>query len=394
MRAPPPWHAWAYAGLVVAVCLGGSAAISAAVDLPKPDEFNVVRWELQHVPNKWLYLTGRLLGRELSRSEEDERLARYLEITRSIGELSGDDTPDRAAIGRLRSQREEIENDVESIIEGRLTAVLREAGLDSSLPLFPDARWVFPPVDVEFDQPPAVLAVSRRDRIELVYRRPLRPGFSRDDAVARERAVEEDGELSALVLSIGGAATYPSIVAPEDTYDGLVDTVAHEWVHHYLFFKPLGRRVLESEELRTLNETVANLAAADLAGLVVNRYPLPEGAAAARAPSSPAVDVGAALRALRLEVDALLARGRIGEAEALMEQTRLELAGQGVFFRRINQAYFAFANVYADQPASTDPLGEQLRELREASGSVGGFLRAAGQLTSAEDLRALLARER
>lgn len=393
MRAPPPWHTWTYAGLVVALCLGGSAAISVAVDLPKHDEFNVVRWELQHVPNKWLYLTGRLLGRELSRSEEDERLARYLEITGSIGELSGDDTPDRAAIGRLRSQREEIENDVESIIEGRLTAVLQEAGLDSSLPLFPDARWVFPPVDVEFDQPPAVLAVSRRDRIELVHRQPLRPGFSRDDAVARERAVEEDGALSALVLSIGGAATYPSIVAPQDTYAGLVDTVAHEWVHHYLFFKPLGRRVLESEELRTLNETVANLAAAGLAALVVERYPLPE-AAAARAPSSPAVDVGAALRALRLAVDTLLARGRIEEAEALMEQTRLELAGQGVFFRRINQAYFAFANVYADRPASTDPLGEQLRELREASGSVGGFLRAAGQLRSAADLRALLARER
>jgi len=222
MRAPTPrLHGWVLAGLVVAVCLGGSGAISLAVDLPARDEFNVARWELQHVPNKWLYLAGRVFGRGLSRSEEDERIARYLLLTARIAEVengaAADDEPRRREGARLRSEREAIENDVEAIVEGRLTAVLEEVGLDSSLPLFPDARWVFPPVDVEFDQPPAVLAVSRRDRIELVDRQPLRPGLALDAAVAREQAVEQEGTLSALVVRIRGAATYPSIVAAEGT---------------------------------------------------------------------------------------------------------------------------------------------------------------------------------
>jgi len=394
MRAPPAWLAtWLSAGLAVALCLGGSAVVSLAIDLPEPDEFNVVRWELEHLPNKWLYLTGRLFGRDVSSEEGDERLVRYLDLTRRIGDLAAADALGVDAIARLRAEREEIENDVEAVVEGRITAVLEDAGLDSSLPLFPGVRWVFPPVDVEFGQPPAVLAVSRRDRIELVARRPLRPGYSREDAIAREQALEADGDVSALVLGIGGAATYPSIVAPQDTYQELIDTVAHEWVHHYLFFKPLGRRILDSEELRTLNETVANIAARDLAQLVMARYPLPESAGHLQAPAPATIDVGAALRTLRLQVDALLAHGRIEEAEELMEQARLGLAEQGVFFRRINQAYFAFQNVYADQPASTDVLGDQLLRLRERSGSVGGFLRAAGELTSAKDLPELLAGE-
>lgn len=390
MRVPPHWYAWAHAGLAVAVCLAAAAGISFAVDIPKPDEFNVVRWELEHVPNKWLYLAGRLFRGDLSRHEQDERLARYLNLTQRIADLNRSDTPDAAAIARLRARRDEIENDVEAILEGRLTAVLEDAGLASSLPLFPDARWVFPPVDVEFGQPPAELAVSRRDRVKIVYRQPLRPGYTRDDAVVLEHRIEANGDLSALVLGIAGAATYPSIVAPVSTYDGLVDIVAHEWVHHYLAFKPLGRRILQNEELRTLNETVANLAAADLARLVVARFPLAEPAVASPAPT-PAVDTDAVLRALRLQVDALLADGRIPDAEALMERTRQELANQGVFIRRINQAYFAFVNSYADEPTSTDPLGQELQELHQTSASVGAFLRAAGRLTSAADLRVLLA---
>lgn len=386
---------WLIAALVVGCCLAGSWAMLLAVRLPAPDEFNVARWELEHIPNKWLYLTGRLFDGRLSTQEEDERLARYLELTARGREAAGDtaasDGAQLQALTEVKAERQRLENDVEAIIEGRLTAVLEDAGLSSSLPLFPDARWVFPPVDVELDDPPGVLAISRRDRIEIVDRQALRPGLSPEAIIAKEQAVERDGELSALVERIAGAATYPSVVAPDSDYLDLVETIAHEWVHQYLYFKPLGVRVVENEELRTLNETVANIAGRDLAALVVARVPLPAGAVATPGPVSN-INVGVVLRQLRLDVEELLGQGNIDEAERLMEQRRQELAARGVVYRRINQAFFAFRSVYADDPASIDPIGEQMQTLREREGSVGAFLRAAEGLTSAADLDELLAR--
>jgi hypothetical protein len=192
---------------------------------------------------------------------------------------------------------------------------------------------------------------------------------------------------------VSGVATYPSAVPPRGDYERLVETVAHEWVHHYLFFKPLGWRYFANVELKTLNETVANIAGRDLAALFVQRYPLPAASdteLATPAPAQPSVDVGAVLRQLRLDVEALLSEGLIDEAEALMEERRQELQAQGAVFRRINQAFFATRSLYADTPSSIDPLGGKLALLRERAGSVGEFLRTAAQLTSGADLDQLL----
>ena len=391
------YQGWLLIGVTAGACLLGSWAISLGVTMPERDGFNIVEWELRHVPGKWLYQAGRLFKGELSAVEEDERLAGFLLLSARIEELerslSSEDEGQRAELARLRDERNELENDAEAVIEGRLTAVLEEAGLESSLPLFPEARWVWPPVDVEFDEPPRSLAISPRERIELIERRPLKPGLPLSAAVDLEAEEERGGDRSALVGPISGAATYPSIVAPVGGYERLVATVAHEWVHHYLFFKPLGRRYYASNELRTLNETVADIAGAGLAALLVERYPLPpaiEAELASLAPAAPAVDVGAALRELRIDVEAQLDEGRVDEAEALMARRRQELAEQGAVFRRINQAFFATRSLYATGPASIDPIGEQLSMLRQRSESVGVFLRQAAGLTSGGDLERLL----
>ena len=394
-------QAWLILALTLLVCLAGAGAISLAAPLPADDEFDIVGWELRHVPGKWLYLTERFFGGRLSPAEEEERLGRFLKLTAQIGDLerslAGDDARQIDELTLLRRERDALENDVEAIIEGRVTAVLEDAGLASSFPLIPDLRWVFPPVDFEFDQPLRVLTVSPRDRIERGERRPLRLGLTLEEAIELEAMEERDGERSALAEPVGGAATYPSIVAPRADYGRLVEIVAHEWVHQFLFFKPLGIRYFLSAELTTLNETVADLAGRELAALVLRAYPLaPDLAAqleALRRPA-PTVDGGAVLRQLRLDVEALLGRGEIDAAEALMEQRREELAEQGVVYRRINQAFFAARTVYADSPASIDPIGPKLATLREQSGSVGAFLRTAARLTSAAGLDRLLAGER
>jgi hypothetical protein len=126
----------------------------------------------------------------------------------------------------------------------------------------------------------------------------------------------------------------------------------------------------------------------------VRDYPLPPtvaGALTALEPPAPQVDAGAALRTLRGEVDSLLAQGRVDQAEALMDQRRQELAQQGVYVRKINQAFFAFENIYATRPGSTDPIGPKVETLRERTDTLGAFLRAASRLTSEADLDRLLA---
>ena len=389
-------RAWALLALAVLSSFGVAWAISLAIPLPADDDFNVVRWELRNVSGKWLDMVSHSFSGGLSREEEDERLGRFLTISRRIRSLERrlalEDESQLEELAQLRKEWNGLENDAERIIEGRVTAILEEAGLESSFPLFPDLHWVFPPVDFEFDEPLRVLTVSPRDRIFRIDRQPLRQGLTIEEVARREAAEEVGGERSALAETVGGAATYPSIVAAQVDYERLAEIVAHEWVHQFLFFRPLGSRYFESQELTTLNETVANSAGRELAAHLVERFSPPPTLMPEQNGAAPrTVDVGAVLRQLRIDVEELLSRGEIEAAEMLMEQRRLELAEGGVFFRRINQAFFASRAVYADTPASIDPIGPLVQALRDRTGSVGEFLHAAADLTSAADLERLLA---
>ena len=208
-------HAWLIFVLTLLVCLTGAGAISLAAPLPADDEFDIVGWELRHLPGKWLYLTERFFGGRLSPEEEEERLWRFLQLTARISDLerslASDDAQQIDKLTLLRRERDALENDVEAIIEGRVTAVLEDAGLASSIPLFPDLRWVFPPVDFEFDQPLRVLTVSPRDRIERGERRPLRLGLTLEEAIELEATEERDGERSALAADVvAPPVSYPS----------------------------------------------------------------------------------------------------------------------------------------------------------------------------------------
>ena len=388
------YEAWLLLFLIGGVCVAGAWSISLIIPPPAHDEFNVLRWEVRHLPGKWLYLTGRFFSGGLSSEEEAERLGRYLVLTARIDSLERATPLDEQELRRLLVERDTLENDVEAIIEGRVTAVLEEVGLETSVPLFPDADLVFPPVDFELDQPLPVIAVSPKERIELLRRRLLRQDLTAEEAVRIEESLEAEGDRSALVEQVAGIATYPSLVVPRSDYQRLVETVAHEWVHHYLFFRPLGQRFFSSVELQTMNETVADLVGQEMGAQVVNRYPLPSEFVEELEkllPEEPDVDLGGILRQLRLDVEDLLRQGRVEEAEALMEQRRRELSEQGLFIRRINQAFFAARSVYANTPASIDPLGSKLGLLRERTGSVAAFLRAAAGLTEAADLDSLLA---
>jgi hypothetical protein len=391
-------YAAALAALTVGVAAGTALLFRATAPSDSIERigseyaFNVVAWEMRHLPEKWLYKVGGLVRGDAENDEE--ALRRYFEITAEIRRLEREGDGD-GAVDDLEEERAALENRVEDIIEGRVTAVLEDEGLMTGPPPFTDLGLVFPPVDFEFDAPPRVLAVSPRDRIELERSYLLRPGIPREEVEEIEREAEVEGDSSALVVQTGGVATYPSVLADLDDYEGLVDTVFHEWIHQYLLMYPLGRSYFNSGETRTLNESVANIAGSELARVYLERYGRLEAEPAVATPSpttaaEAAFDFTAEMRALRTEVEALLAGGEIDEAEALMAEKRDYFEEKGRYIRRLNQAFFAHYGFYADTGASIDPIGPGLQDLLERSGSPGEFVRRAAGITSRGNLEEVL----
>ena len=103
-------------------------------------------------------------------------------------------------------------------------------------------------------------------------------------------------------------------------------------------------------------------------------------------PDPEAFDFNAAMRETRLEAEALLAEGKIEEAESYMEERRQFIDDNGIFIRKINQAFFAFHGSYATGAASLSPIGDLLEELRDGSDSVEEFLKTVAEFGEVDDL--------
>ena len=390
----------AFAVVGAALVFEATGPSNAAEAAANRNSFNLITWELKHFPQKWLYKIGGIFRDE--QGSDDAALRGYFALADEIDRLAVD-APGSDELARAGAERGGLEARVEDIIEGRVTSVLEEQDLALEPPLFTDLGLIFPPVDFEIDPPPRVLAVSPRDRIDLDESYLLTPGLSSNTALAIEAGVEtDDPDVSALVVTTGGVATYPSVIREGRSYERIVDTVFHEWLHQYLIFFPLGSSYFKGGEVRTLNESVANIAGSELARLYFEKYgalepetpsPTP-GPSPTQAPTpGPAeepFDFSAEMRALRVEVEEMLADGRIKEAEALMERRRDEFEAKGRYIRRLNQAYFAFYGFYADTPASIDPIGPKLAALLERAGSPGEFVRQASGITTQGELDRLL----
>ncbi|HEX2698572.1 MAG TPA: hypothetical protein VHM28_12755, partial [Anaerolineales bacterium] len=104
----------------------------------------------------------------------------------------------------------------------------------------------------------------------------------------------------------------------------------------------------------------------------------------------PPFDFRAEMHTTRVTADALLAAGKINEAEAYMEQRRQIFVRNGYAIRKLNQAYFAFYGAYADVPggaAGEDPVGPAVRALRDQSKSLVDFVNRIAWMTSFDELK-------
>ena len=91
------------------------------------------------------------------------------------------------------------------------------------------------------------------------------------------------------------------------------------------------------------------------------------------------------MRETRLLVDELLAEGEIEQAEQYMEQRRNYFVENGVFIRKINQAYFAFTGTYAEAPGAISPIGDEMREFRALLPDLKAFVTAMSKVSSYKD---------
>ena len=392
--------------------------------------YSILTWELGNLPDKWLRKLGNLWpGRAgLPREERVTQAREFFALGQDLGQLKyqlrlaqavkppAGESPSEAAdeatskgpsdgpqealsqaqdltgqieeIEEIEERRQALRPQVEALIEGELAAVLTREGIT--------APWgvPFPPVDAVFGGPPSLLVVSPRDRIYRQHGILLLPGL--DDQVREgiEERLFRSENLSALVENTGGLAVYPSVVLDTAGMNYALTVTAHEWLHHWLFFQPLGRNLFKSPELLTLNETTASIAGEELGDLtftaltgeVVNRAPAAapaESESESKSEPDPGrFDFTNEMRQTRRRVEKLLVEGKIEEAEAYMEERRQNFLANGYNIRKINQAYFAFHGSYATGPGSVSPIGEQLRELRRRSDSVSHFLETVSQFTS------------
>jgi len=289
-------------------------------------------------------------------------------------------------LNELRRQQQAAAPRVERVLAAQVGQVLAAEGLGRS-----DLLWL--PVTFRFSDPPTYLIISPRNEIRQYRGIYLLPDVPEAERASLEAAIESQLSVSALVDDVGGIGSWPTMVINTTALHSLLDIVAHEWTHTYLFFRPLGMHYEDSRDLTTMNETVASIVGGEVADLVLARYYPELVPPAVKATESPAEaggsgrdDFNQAMRRIRRRVDELLAAGRISEAEAYMETERQKLVAEGYRLRRLNQAYFAFHGSYATSPASVDPIGPWLRRLRAQSGSLKAFVDQAAGMRSLDDL--------
>ena len=336
-------------------------------DATETHRFSLLAYELTHLPNRWLANVAGWIDEP--NLDEDAILRRWFDHT-----------------------NEHDRKKAELLLERRLSRAASELQLDTPLPLFGRVRIVWPPVDIDLSEPFHVLAVSPRNEVRMVRSALLTSDLERAEYERIEATIEADGRWSAWVGRVGGVALYPASVVSSRGYLSTLRIMAHEWTHHYLGFYPLGLAYGRGSDMRTINETVADIVGDELGETAV-RIPgfspaAGDGEEERRSEVRAATDP--ILRQLRLDVDALLSKGRIDEAERLMDHVREQLIELDRPFRRINQAFLAFRGGYGASAASASPWGDRLLALRDSTASLPEFLALVRGIGSPDEADALL----
>jgi len=377
----------------------------------RPFEFDFFGWTVNAV---WQKISAASLGpiRHLSLLQQRKIVKDYFEfysetqdLKNSLETLYAD--PDNSLKNSesliLEKKFQEQEKNLEklallteAVIQDQVSQTLGGVGLITfNQPL--------PPVLYHVTDLPKNLIISPRNKILQEKSISLVTDIDPSEEIELESSVEENTGYSALVVPVGGVGTYPTMVISTGNLLYLVDTVAHEWTHNLLVFRPLGWNYSDTSALRTMNETTASIAGEEISWSLIRRYYgdllRPEenfsyrtyeaNIYAFKPVTQERFDFQKEMYLTRITVDDLLAKNEIDEAENYMEARRRVFWENGYKIRKLNQAYFAFYGAYADEPfsaAGADPVGNDVRILRARSRNLLSFIQKISWMSNYSQL--------
>lgn len=376
-------------------------------------EFSFLNWQINAIVNRigesilfWgespSYSDAEASALVLTYMESVHRESKLIKLRSQEG-LNGLQEKELYDLQRLP---DEVKYNAKYILRHQLQTILEGEGIFNP---FGESRIFFPPINFEFSNLPKVLVVSERGafkRVEKIY---LRPDITLLDIVQLEDSVEKMG-FSALVVSISGISTYPTMVSSSKNQKWVIKLITHEWIHNYLFFTSLGWAE-STDQRQAMEETIANIVGYEIAEKVWVRYykphietnnnssnwPQTEANEQSRSPATTKFDFNSSMREIRETVEVFLEQGKIDEAEAYMNERRDWLALNRYNIRKLNQAYFVFHGSYADSSAysnANEGAGAKLLELRALSASLKEFLVSVSVMENVDDLNSALQRLR
>ena len=259
------------------------------------------------------------------------------------------------------------------LIEIKLNNLIKNELINQNLGMF-NSKFLFPPLFVNLDSPPYLLVVSPKDNIQIISKILIIPSIKISDIESLERLIEKETKTSVLIVNLGGIATYPPLISDKETLIFTMETISHEWFHHYWFFKPLGFNYFKSREMTILNETAAEIAGSEIGNLAYNQLKLKQSTNKSENLPKSGFIFNDEMRETRSRLDELLKQKLIDEAELYLATRRLAFLEAGFNIRKLNQAYFAFYGTYGQNPASSSTIAVDLELLREKSKNLEEFI--------------------
>ncbi|HEX2696462.1 MAG TPA: hypothetical protein VHM28_02065, partial [Anaerolineales bacterium] len=230
-------------------------------------EFDYISWMLDALRVKIQQGAAGIPG-YLDREQSKVAVTDYLHLTQQI--MQGEDTLNqiyadpsvtdkvvasaqiRAELDNLYKKQSDLAPIAEAILQGQVAQVAADWGLTTLGQPIPTILYHSTPV-------PDALIVSKRESVAEIANISITPGFTVDQQAALEDRVDKGLDVSSLVVPIGGIGVYPTMIMRTTDLNWLTSTIAHEWTHNYLTLRPLGMLYDKSDQLRTMNETTANI---------------------------------------------------------------------------------------------------------------------------------------
>ena len=310
-------------------------------------KYDLIGWEIENIFDKWINkLSTKLFDR--SQISTINIVENYFDNENQINSLE-----------ILNNQ-----NEIEEFIETTLSNVIYNENINFI------GGIQFPPVDIRLIELPKLLVISPRNKIINLDDVLIKPDITSNNILRIEEDILNQENLSAIILNIGGIATYPSSIPRNKNIKDVFIISAHEWMHHYLFFTKLGQNMFKSEEMRILNETLASRVSEELYIHIVEYlnqnydFKIKDGFDKIETDNINTFNFRNEMMKTRVKTELLLKENKIIDAENYMENQRLIFVNNGYNIRKLNQAYFAFYSSYADSSASNTTIGNELNEFR------------------------------